>query len=158
MSLAAGWQVPFTMCVLAYCLNSGRRPPFVHAGCLSHLLHHLRVRMGCCCAPTRMFLQVNQLSWVPLLFRAVSCEILPNSSLNKPSSSLLKAKVVVLLFILLLTRLKASQSQSWQPGSRQLSQPRLVHPSDRSITKLKSQAPLRSSALPPSDLCWTVGF
>lgn len=35
-----------------------------------------------------------------MLSRAVPSEILPNSSLNKPSSALLKTKAVVLLFVL----------------------------------------------------------
>lgn len=43
-------------------------------------------------------------------------------------------------------------------GSHQLSQPRLIQPRNRAITKLKSQVPLRSSTLPPSGFCWTVGF
>lgn len=57
--------------------------------------------------------EVHQLSWTPVLLRAASCAILPNSS---PKCPLLKSRVILLLLVFLtfLGILNSTISGQWQ--------------------------------------------
>jgi len=59
------------------------------------------------------YLNVNQLSWVPLPYKALTHGIPPSRSLKKSNLSLLKSRVPVLLIALLLQHKILNSSISW---------------------------------------------
>lgn len=84
------------------CLRSFRRSSLIGASLLLLLLYLLLVGIDISWVWRRWPLHTHQLFYIPLFSRAVSHGILPGKSLNWLKSALLKLRVVVLLFALLL--------------------------------------------------------
>jgi len=74
----------------------------IHVGLLLPFLDFLLVVIDYSSTWRRWSLKINQLSWTHLFSRAVSHGILPSRSLNRSKCAVLKSRIAILLFALLL--------------------------------------------------------
>ena len=65
------------------------------------------------CALRKMPLHINQITHVPLHFRATLQSILPDSFPNKPKSTLLSSRIFILLFVILTSFRVLNPVVSW---------------------------------------------
>ena len=85
----------------------------IHAGLLPPLLDFLLRGMHWSWAWRKWCLNSNQLSWTPLLSRALTRGIPPSRSLKRPKLTLLKSKIMILLTALLLLCRILNSTISW---------------------------------------------